>query len=374
MEVSRKVDTLRTAVRIGRAFGLALAAVLVIGAVGLAQTRTSTARTRESVEPTQPAMLMVDGKIIETDALDYKREQVMVWLRELQTLGWGVISSGEGGEVLFQGNGVTLSFAKGQKIAKVNALSVQLSVETYIKNGRLMVPLLFVAKSLDFEYDVSFRPVAAVLTKSGKAAVSANTITGKITYAGKPIQQVSVRIVNPDFSLVKGATGKTDADGAFSIRGLPDGQYMAYVYVGDNPAYFNCKSDPITVRGGASVDAKPMAICRVIDPVSPKSSSKVAPKAGKIELEWQACPQAASYEVSIQRQGARDRLPDITTKKSSASLSAIGLKSGGVYEIEVRALDASRRHIGWTAGSGGKPWSFVYSPAPVVRTGTGGTR
>ena len=102
--------------------GLALAAVLMVGAVGLAQARTSTARARALVEPTQPAMLMVDGKIVETDALDYKREQVMVWLRELENLGWGKISPGEGGEVLFQGNGVTLSFVKGQKIAKVNSL------------------------------------------------------------------------------------------------------------------------------------------------------------------------------------------------------------------------------------------------------------
>jgi len=344
--------------------GLVLAALLMLGTAGLAQTRTSTARIRGTVEPTQPAMLMVDGKVIETDALDYKREQVMVWLRELENLGWGKTSPGEGGTVLFQGGGVTLSFAKGQKIAKVNSLAVQLSVETYLKDGRLMVPLLFVAKSLGYEYDVSFRPVATVLTKPAKTTTSPNSITGRITYAGKGIGGISVRIVNPDFSAVKGATAKTAADGSFSIGGLADGEYMVYIYVQDNPAYFNCKSDPVTVKGGVSVEARAVAIGRVISPLSPTSNSKVTPTDGKIKLEWQACPLAASYEVSIQRAGTHDRLPDITTKKSRAGLSAIGLKSGATYEIQVRALDAARKYIGWTVGTGGKPWSFVYIAAP----------
>jgi len=352
------------------AFVVSLVAVLILGSMVLAQVRPS-ASLRPSVEPSQPVILVVDGKLVEADSLDWKRgDQVMVWLRQLENLGWGKTSAGENGAILFQGSGVTLSFVKGQGVAKVNSLAVQLPVSTYLKDGKLMVPLSFVAKSLGYEYDLTYRPVATVSTKPTKPEPNPNTITGKVTYSGKGIVGINVRIVNRDYDPIKGATTKTAADGSFGIGGLVDGQYMAYVYVGDNPAYFNCASDLVTLKSGTTAEVKIMAIGRVISPVSPKPNSKVAPSDGKIKLEWAACLLAASYEVSIQRQGARDRLPDITTKTPSAKLSTIGLKSGAVYEIEVRALDASKRYIGWTVGAGGKPWSFTYagSAASTGRT------
>ena len=132
----------------------------------------------------------------------------------------------------------------------------------------------------------------------------------------------------------------------------------------------------------------------MIDPLTPKSNSKVSPTDGKIKLEWRACPQAASYEVSIQRQGARDRLPDITTKNSNAKPVGHRAKSGApstrsrsepwtpsrtIHRLDGRrGREAVELHICWKSGEHGADEvgrGGYWKPSPLwffcVMTGEG---
>ncbi len=132
------------------------------------------------------ALLIVDGRIIEAESLQMVRgEQVMVGLRDLEKLGWGVVSTGLPDEIIFKAKGVTLSFTKGQSVAMVNSLPVKLMADVYTHDGRLMVPLSFVAKALGYNYECVDRPVATIITNPVKPARKAgNSVRGVVIYNG----------------------------------------------------------------------------------------------------------------------------------------------------------------------------------------------
>lgn len=352
--------------RSGRWGALAICIVLlmtVIATLGTAAFGQTSPKVTISpaVEPSQPVLIVVDGQAVRVESVEWRRgEQAMVWLRDLEALGWGTASVASDGSVLFKSsNGVTLTFTKGQNLAKVNSLAVHLTVETYLKDGRLMVPLSFVAKSLGYEYDISTKVVATVNTTPVKTiVVNPNTLSGTVTYAGKGIGGITVRAVDREFKSVKGAVAKTASDGSYSVTGLPDGEFMAYVYVEDNPEYFNRASEMVTVKGGQTVQLKPIAVGRIISPVSPKPGASVAPVSGKIVFEWEALPLASSYELVI-RMDTYDEGFRIMSKTTNAQVSAASLKAGQKYEAVVIALDASGEYLGGTVGFGDKAWRFT---------------
>lgn len=325
-----------------------------------AQGRASVTVSPVSDTPS-PVMLIIDGKVVEADSLQFLRgQQVMVWLRDLETLGWGKTASGESGEVIFKGDGVTLSFRKGEGLAKVNSLAVKLPVDTYVRGGRLMVPLSFVAKALGFSCEIAYKPVASITTNAAcVSSADANTLQGKVVYANKGIAGITVRAVDKKFNVITGAVDTTDADGSYAITNLPSGEFAAYVYTGDNPAYFNRASEFSALSDGEVSSLKPIALGRILSPKNPKPGDKVKSVNGLITLEWTKCDSASSYEISINKKGDDEHLVTITSKETKAQIAADKLKPGTIYEVEVLAADANGDFLGGTAGTGGKPWQFT---------------
>ncbi|MCX8053131.1 MAG: stalk domain-containing protein, partial [Armatimonadetes bacterium] len=197
----------------------------------VAQTEpTVTVRPIDS--PRHSVLVILDGKLVELESAQIQRGlQVMVWLRDLEKLGWGTVESSSPERVTFRGKGVTLTFTKGQGIALINSLAVNLPINVYLREGKLMVPLSFVAKALGFDYQCIERPVVTITTELTKSvAKRTNTLQGTVTYNGSGIEGVIVRAVGPDFTVIKNAVARTDPNGEYKIEGLADGTYLAYVY------------------------------------------------------------------------------------------------------------------------------------------------
>lgn len=307
-------------------------------------------------------LLVIDGKVIEAESLQIQRGQhVMVWVRDLEKLGWGSIEPGQPDQVCFKGRGVTLTFTKERGRALVNSLSVILPIDTYLRDGKLMVPISFVAKALGYDYDCTYKAVATITTSPAKPVVrSGGSIEGRLLFNGRGVCGVIVQAVQADYTVIKGAAAKTDAEGAYRIDGLPEGECMAYVYVGDNPQYFNRTSELANVVDGAAIKLKPISLGKVLAPLSPGVGERSVPVVGgKISFKWTPCEGAASYSLEVKRRGTSDVVFSTTTDRASIQVPASRFAHGAQYEAQVTALDAKGEFLGGTAGAGGAAWTFT---------------
>jgi hypothetical protein len=342
---------------------VAALALLCCCSAALAQTAPSVSVRPAAGAPVRPAaespgdvLVVVDGKLVNAENIEVARGgQIMVWLRELEKLGWGAVDASAGEDIRFVGKGVTLSFTRGQGIARVNSLAVRLPIDTYSRDGRLMVPLSFVAKALGFEYEAAPKTVAMVRTSPSPTR---NAIMGTVLYDGKPVEGVVVRAADADFTVVKNVMAKTDSAGKFLLSPLPDGRFMAYVYTGDNPRYFNRASELADLNGGQQAEVKPIAIGRVLAGEKPKSGSKVSLAKTRVEFAWTACPGAASYAVNIAASDEAGAAYYGVSNKPSVSVASSKLTAGLRYVIRVSALNAAGESLGATADVGGEAWVF----------------
>lgn len=95
--------------------------------------------------------LVVNGKQVAVDVPPYldKAGRTMVPIRFLfQELGAQVDWDHRAKQVTMTGKGVAISLKVGQKTARVNEKAVTLDTVAVIKNGRVMVPLRFIAEAL----------------------------------------------------------------------------------------------------------------------------------------------------------------------------------------------------------------------------------
>ncbi len=328
------------------------------------EPRTPTVTVRPAPATTEPAsqsavLLVIDDKIVPSESLELVRgQQVMIWIRELQNLGWGTVSAASGGRSVLKGNGVSLSFKAGESTAMVNSLSVKLPVNVYSKAGKTMVPLSFVAKSLGMKYDLAIRPVATITTGSATLAGGHNTIEGTAVFNGKAVSGLVVRVTDEEMKVVDGATARSRSDGTFTIGNLPDGKYYAYIYSGDNPEYFNRQSKLISVSGGETARVEPIRLGRIIQPKSPATGAEVSPVQGAVKFSWSSCEGTATYKLTIRAQSDRRTVAQLTSQSPSATVRADTLTAGTRYEAEVEAHNADGEYIGGTPGSGAYPWVF----------------
>ena len=337
---------------------LALAAAIIATSSAYCQTPPRVEVRPVSV-PLPKVIVMVDGKMVQAESIQLVRgQQVMVWLRDLEQLGWGRTEPGQPGQFVFKGDNVTLTFLKGQSVAKVNSLTVQLPVDTCIRDGKLMVPLSFVAKSLGYTYECEYKLIAAVTTSKSGPSAGRNSIKGKVAYNGKAVGGIKVRAADPKFNAVPGATDVTDAEGMFEIGGLPDGDYVAYVYSGDNPRYVSRASSAHSVSGGLGVDVGTVTLIHAIVPSSPKSGGTARVSRGNVNLSWSACEAATSYKLLITKQGSTQSVAQVTSTRTRAELPASKFRPDTVYEARVTAFDSAGKALGATSGSAPKEWTF----------------
>lgn len=342
--------------------------VLLIAISGCAIAQSQASVTVRPVNPNQPVMLVVDGKVLEIDSVTMspRGEQVMVWMRDLEKIGWGTIESGQPGEVIFRGKTVTLKFKKDQDIALVNSLVVKLPVDAYMIGARLMVPLSFVTKALGYDYDLSYKPVASINTSTIKAISQArNTIQGKVIYNGKGIRDIKVRAVDKAYNVVKNVWALTDMDGDYNLEGLPDGEFRAYVYVKDNPLYFNRASDAAMIKDGRTVEMKPISLGKVIIPASPGIGEIATISSGRIHFAWASCEGAASYELVVKKHGTDTVVAKTIVTKNEANLPISKLSAATTYDAQVSASNDDGEYLGGTVGAGGTPW--IFSTPKVIK-------
>lgn len=322
------------------------------------------------VTGTPPATLvLIDGKLVEIEMMEMapRGQQIMVWLRELEKLGWGTVLIGDSPEkTVFRTKGVSLTFIKGQSIALVNSLAVQLPIDTYLKDGRLMVPLSFVAKSLGYGYDFAMMPVASVSTIPPAPPEKTNSINGTVLYNGKGAAGVKVSLVDPEYNTVKGFQATSNENGTYSFQNVPDGRYMAYVWVGLNPDYFNRVSEEVAVADGKAVPLQPINLGRIIRPIRPAQGETAVPANGKVVLEWTPCHGAVSYSVVITRFGTQDKVASAESPKSKVEIPAKSLTIGTEYAADIEARDSDGRLLGGTVGVGGKTWTFTIKAAEAA--------
>jgi len=326
-----------------------------------AQDRPSVT-VRPADDSASDVLLVVDGKIIEVDSLQVQRgQQVMIWIRDLEKLGWGTVESTDPDRVSFKSKSVTLTFVKNHGVAMVNSLAVRLPIDTYTRNGKFMVPLSFVAKALGYQYDFALRPVASVSTTAQTdVEKTRNTLQGKVTYGGVGVSGIVVRVVDKNFVVIDGALAKTDANGQYVISDLPDGEYMVYVYTGDNPAFFNRASKLVRVAGGETRSVDPIPLGRIVTPLTPAIGAEhVSLSNDSIVFAWKPIDKAAKYKLVIRESGSDKQVYSTESTKPEVHVSTKKFRPGTSYEAQVTALDTNGEFLGGTAGAGGKPWKFT---------------
>lgn len=349
--------------------------LLAMCACAHAQTAT-TVEVKPADQPMSSALLLIDGKLAEIGNMEVARgQQVMVWLREFEKLGWGTVQAGNSPEKsALKTKTVTLTFSKGQSVALVNSLAVQLPIDTYLKDGKLMVPLSFVAKSLGYSFELSNRPVATVSTSAPPTPAKTNGIRGQVLYSGNGIQGIKVALVDPEYNTIKGFQAVSNDNGDYAFDSVPDGKYLAYVWVGHNPDYFNRVSEEVELVDGKIAHLKPIDMGRIIHPIRPKVGETVA-ETGKVVFEWTPCKDATSYTLVVTKQVSEDDKAPIAAEVSGGQSSIAPLISltstspraevvtkklvpGVNYVADIEARGADGRFLGGTVGSGGKIWTF----------------
>ena len=332
----------------------ALAAVLACG-LGLSLPRMA----RAQAQP--PVMVVIDGKVVQVESARCMRgRQVMIWVRDLEKLGWGSVHPGQPQEVMFKNKNVTLTFVKGQSVALVNSLAVQLPVETYVRDGRLMVPLSFVAKALGYRYVTTYNVVAQIATSPLKVVEKGdNAIRGQVVYNGVGVKGIIVRAADADFTAIQGALATTDEDGRYRIEDLPDGDYMAYIYIDDNPAYISRASETIAVSAGKTADLQPISLVLALTALKPKVGELAPVIQGFVGFAWTPCEGAVSYRLDVKKSGTDEVVATVTSDRAAAEIPADRFVPGVAYVARVTALGADGQFLGTTARAGGITWTFT---------------
>ena len=322
-------------------------------------------------------------------------DHVMVWIRDLERLGWGSISSASNGETLFSNPKVTLAFNKNSDSAKFNSLSVKLPVKTYLKDGKMMVPISFVAKTMGYEYSAEERvivfikqpdvpeennsrndapaiptnpkptetpkannPTPVPKTPSGNTSVPAsksdsNWFQGTVVHNDKKIDGVKLALTDPNNKFVK--TAVSDANGIFAFYNLPNGNYNVVINNVDNPLYKTDKIGGLAVSGGIAKKLdKPIQLMGAMRlKAIPKLDSKK-----NYNLVWNKVSGATQYKITLSSPNAKALKPSFTTKNESLSISADKLSKGQNYTVKAVAINSKGAIIG---ESNGKEWA-IYTP------------
>jgi len=342
---------------------LSILMAVCVSTIAFAQSQPSVQVSPVSASASASQVLvLIDGKLVEATSVEMapRGQQVLVWLRDLEKIGWGSIQPGPApGQTTLKGKTVSLTFTKGQSLAMVNSLAVQLPINCDLRGGKLMVPLAFVAKSLGYSYDFSVKPVVTISTTPPPVPAMTNSIRGQVLYSNSGARGIKVSLVDPEYRPVKGAVSVTDADGNYFFTAVPDGEYMAYVWVGDNPSYFNRVSEKTTITGGKSVILQPIQLGRIIAPIRPQANEVIILKKGRISFVWTQCEGAAIYHLTVSPHGSTDPVLTVNTSKPSAEIVTKKLIAGEEYDVDVQAENEAGAFLGGTIGSGGKPWTFT---------------
>lgn len=165
--------------------------------------------------PVFATTILVNGQKAEISSVEVKdNNTVFIPLRELEKMGIGTISQGPEGAVEFNTPKMNLLFYKNSDSVRMNSLSLKLPMSTYLSQGKFMVPLAFITKSLGGEYSQAEELIVNItnmptLVKQGtlKAPVMEKGASNTPVVKTEPKKE---EIVEPKTETTKSETTKTE--------------------------------------------------------------------------------------------------------------------------------------------------------------------
>lgn len=361
--------------------------------------------------PSFCAMLLINGHKTEFSDIDVKEDNtVFVPLRDLEKAGFGVISPSDNGAVEFSTKSLNFLFYKNSDSVKMNALSLSLPKSTYVKEGKFMVPLSFIVKSLGGSYDqyeelvitcdnlnlVTKQTAKPALkkseTKAPATSESANTEEAKpetntdsskaeVIPAQAETQKKTITEYNKenlninwfqgtvvaygkklnliDLDLYDANSGKCiqtvkSNEGVFAFRNMPNGTYFIKVDHAKNPSFKSLKTEKFAVKNmEGNKMKKPLNLMRAIK----SNGIKTVQSNGQTyyNLTWSPVPNVKNYKVIVSCANPKAKMPKYDRKTEKISISENELSKGQTYGIKVYATDSKGNKIGEYADSG---WTF----------------
>jgi hypothetical protein len=293
-------------------------------------------------------------------------DETLVWIRDLARIGLGTVRwQGATKSAVITRSGITVELpAAGGKaaiwIAQEKPTRRTLPHPPRLVNGKLMVPLRFICSALGVSVTLEeLRAQGAALSSRDHPDPQASgAIKGMVCFAGHPAPGIVLRLVHDvDSTFLLDRRAVSGADGCYLFPGVSPGEYRVYCFAGDNPGFFNRETAAVAV-GKTRVTAATIALGRALGPVMPQPGERV-PLADQITLEWTACPEAVSYELSVVDRESGEEVVMRTLQHPQTTIPGRTFTLGRHYEWRVLALGAQRGFLGSTPGAGGVPWTFV---------------
>jgi TolA-binding protein len=342
---------------------------------------------------------VVDGRPIALTCVA-DNGQTLVWIQDLEAMGWGKVAK-SGNSVALQGDAITLTFKAGSPTVMVNQLTVTAQIAAKVVGGKFMVPLQFVCKTLGYSCGTAVEPVTRISSVQARPAAhprtasnvsgagaepsspsiaapkythisipgagGRNRIVGRVTFGGKPLASIKLKLVKPDGGLLTpDRTATTADDGQFAFNDVPEGQYRVYAYVGDNPEYFNRASPPVSLYKGVEATVSDISLGKILHPVSPTVGDAVAPVYGKAGFSCTTCQPAKEYHFTVTEVSSDKPVVSGSSDKPSITLDVSSLEFGHKYLWRVTATDSNRDFIGGSPGNGSTPWIFTVTQPGVA--------
>jgi len=340
--------------------------------------------------PSFAATILINGEKSTFNKIDIKdNDVVFVSLRDLEQIGLGTIKQSGDGGIEFSTSKMNLLFYKDSDSVKMNSLSLKLPMSTYLEDGKLMVPLSFVVKSLGAEYDqetdliihidnlsipkktelkaptleqpTSNSPVTEgvstpaepekVVTDYQAPSLDGNWFQGIVMAYGKRLNLIDVDLYNSNNKLVQ--TTKS-TEGAFAFKGLDDGKYYIKIDHAKNPSFKTFTTAPFNVKDmeGNKIK-KPLTIYRAIKSNGCKPNEVKGQKC--YMFTWNEVPNVANYKVIVSSANPKAKVAKYDKKVEKINIPISDISKGQTYGVSVIAYDKYGNKIGESVDSG---WTF----------------
>jgi len=342
--------------------------------------------------------VLVNDKKVNFESIDISENNIIfVSLRDLEKINWGTILPAENNGVLFRTSKMDLVFYKNSDSVKVNSLSLKLPLKTYVKNNKFMVPLSFVAKTLNADFTHSTQTVIEIkgfepkeepvktVTKTtvetpkettteevnnntsentnttGKTVVkeyekpdlNMNWFQGTVIAYSKKLNGIDIDLYSSDNKHIKTTTSK---DGYFAFYNLKDGTYYIIIDNKRNPSFKTFKTKNFDIKGEtANKITKPLEIIRASKITTPIQKVTVD-KNDYYSVAWSAVPKVKTYKIAVTSTNAKALSPRYTAKTEKINIPLKDLSKGQTYSIKMTAYDENGKVIGEDHGTG---WGFT---------------
>jgi len=204
-----------------------------------------------------------------------------------------------------------------------------------------------------------------------KPAPGTGNVQGKVTYNGKPVENIEVKLCEKFNRFFGGCEGKTftartDKGGEYVITNVEPKTYEGLlVRVFDTDSYVfattgigGLTSTKYEVTADKTLFVQPSSIFKGdLKLVSPKAGAKVS--AQGLELKWDAYPDAAYYKFSVYPEEMSATAPYVNERVEATSFAVDKPLQKGTYRWQVEAyngddqkLSESARDIKFTVTDG----------------------